>query len=64
MREVIERGGVGVIELEGRDGNGAVADSGYVRVGLDVLNTFLLVQPEITAAAGIGAGLEHVARDL
>src|ERR1700691_382047 len=45
MRQMIERGGVRVVEL-------------------DALHKLLLVQPEITTAARVGAGLKHVARNL
>ena len=43
MGEVVERGGVGVVELERGDGDGAVADGGHVRVGLDAFDELLLV---------------------
>ena len=58
MRQVIQRRGVGVIELEGGDGNGAVADGGHVGVRVDAFDLLLFVQPIIAAAARIGAGLE------
>src|ERR1700733_2151031 len=64
VREVVERGSMRVVELEGCNRDGAVADGGHVGVGFDALNLLLLVQPEVAAAARIGAGLEHVPRDL
>lgn len=63
MGEVIERGGVGVVELERRDGDCAVTDGGHVRVGLDAFDELLLMEPIVAAAARVGAGLEQVARD-
>src|SRR5580704_6464948 len=62
--KMIERTSVGVIELKRCNGNGAIANGGHVRVGLDALHKFLLMQPKITAAAWIGARLKDVARDL
>ena len=53
-----------VVELERRDGDGAVADGGHIGVRLDAIEELLLVQPVVAAAARVGAGLEQVARDL
>ena len=64
VREVVERGSMRVIELEGRDGDGAVADGGHIGIGFDAFDLFLFVQPEIATAARVSARLEHVARDL
>src|SRR5277367_4301417 len=56
VREVFERRRVGVIELEGRDGDRAVADGRKIGVRFDVFDALLFVQPEIFAAARVGAG--------
>src|SRR5580700_6669341 len=63
MRKMIERSGVCVVKLKRSDGNGAVANGGHVGVGLDALDEFLLVKPEIAAAARVRTWLQDVARD-
>lgn len=63
MGEMIEGGSVGVVELEGSDGDGAIADGGLVGAGLDVFDYFLLGEPVVAAPARVFAGAEDVARD-
>ena len=61
--EMFQGWDVGVVEFERGDGDGAVADRGHVRIRLYALHDLLLVQPEIFAAARVGARLQQVARD-
>ena len=63
MREMIERWGMGVVELKRSDGNGAIANGSVVGIGFDALRELLLREPKITAAARILAGLQDVSRD-
>ncbi len=56
---MIQRFSMRVIELERRDGDGAVAHGGQIRIRLDAINELLLVQPKIFAATRIGARLQQ-----
>ena len=59
----MERRRVRVIDHERRHGNGSVADGGVVGVRADAFDELLFMQPVVMPSAGVGAGLEYVARD-
>src|SRR3989454_7278414 len=63
MGEMVEGGGVGVVEVQRGDGDGGVADGGVIGVFFDVLIHLLLVEPEVAAAARVRTFLQEVARD-
>src|SRR2546422_10981252 len=61
--EMVEGGGVCVVEMQRGDGDGGVTDGGVIGVFFDVLIHLLLVEPEVAAAARVGAFLQKVARN-
>src|SRR6516225_3382217 len=60
---MFERGRVGVIDFKRRNRHSALANRRMVGVRLHSFEELLFAQPEITAAARIGAGNQDVARD-
>ena len=63
MRQVVERRFVRSVKLQRGYGNGPVKNRGVIALRIEPFDVFLFEQPEIAAAARVGALLQNIARD-